>query len=106
MVKKYVITLVVGAILSALSYATQNRGIDIPLLNMSQAEEVIEVPMLAVIQPPLPDDANIVADGPQLKSGAFKACPRRSCDKKWTCRGPVRRVVFAPLRWLFGRRCR
>ena len=103
MVKKYIITLVVGAILSALSYAADNR--ELPLIN--KAPETVEVPALAVVQPPTPDDANIVADGPQLAGGAYRDCPtkRRDCNKRWTCRGPVRRVVFAPLRWLFGRRC-
>ena len=107
MVKKYIITLVAGAILSLLSYAAQNRGIDIPLLNMSEAQEVVEVPVLVVVQPPTPDDANIVSDGPQLAGGAYRDCPtrRRDCNQRWTCRGPVRRVIFAPLRWLFGRRC-
>ncbi len=104
MLNKYIITLIVGAVLSALSYAAEHRDV---LLSEADALDasVVEVPFLAVV-PPKPDDKNIVAEGPQLASGAYKSCPvRRDCQKQWTCRGPLRRIVFAPLRWLFGRRC-
>ena len=110
MLNKYIITMVVGAVLSALSYAAEHRDSSLPGADAVDTS-VVEVPLLAVV-PPKPDDKNIVAEGPQLASGAYKSCPdrqeyRRSrCQTRWTCRGPVRRIVFAPLRWLFGRpRC-
>ncbi len=118
MLKKYIITLIVGAVLSALSYAADNGGLPIPLLldlrTNAEAEDaaVVEVPLLAVVQPPEPDDKNIVAEGPDLVGGgAYMHCPRenyhqrRSCRARWSCRGPLRRMVFWPLRRLFGRRC-
>ena len=118
MLKKYIITLIVGAVLSALSYATDNGGLPIPQLfdlTNTEAEEsaVVEVPLLAVVQPPAPDDKNIVAVGPDLiGGGAYMHCPqkqvynkRRCCQARWTCRGPLRRIVFWPLRRLLGRRC-
>ncbi len=103
MFKKYIITLIAGAILSTLSYAAQNRGRPLSKADTS----VVEVPLLAVVAPPKPDDANIVSEGPYLGAGAYKDCPgeKRDCQEQWTCRGPLRRIVFAPLRWLFGRRC-
>ena len=109
MLNKYIITLIVGAVLSALSYAADNRQLPFPAPDTS----TVDVPVLAVVQPqpPKPDDKNIVAEGPELAGGAYIECPQqgrcrsRDCPARWTCRGPLRRIVFAPLRWLFGRRC-
>ncbi len=118
MLKKYIITLIAGAVLSVLSFVSDGGGLPIPLLpdlgTNSEREDtaVVEVPLLAVVQPPAPDDKNIVAEGPDLiGGGAYMHCPQRnyyrSCcsQTRWTCRGPLRRIVFWPLRRLFGHRC-
>lgn len=118
MLKKYIITLIAGAVLSVLSYAADNDGLPIPQLfdlrTNTETEDlvVVEVPLLAVVQPPKPDDKNIVAEGPDLiGGGAYMDCPqkqvsmRQCCQARWTCRSSLRRIVFWPLRRLFGRRC-
>lgn len=54
------------------------------------------------------DNAMRYDDGRDVPAGAHVHCPpgRNVRTVGWWQRGPIRRVVAAPFRWLFHRRCR